>query len=813
MEEQIYQPRVRINANSSMEKTIIEQPKQQSNQIFSILDRIIASSIFMLFLGMPLFFTGMTLQGIVFEKQIYFYFWTLLALISWAGKGVMTGEMRIRKTPLDIPLGLFWAIYLLATIISVDRWHSFFGFFGDPSRGLMNVTAMMIVYYLIMSNFSMRLFRWVVAAIMSSSFIVLVWSALGILGINFLPAKIAAYAPLSLLGSVSGLGMFLSIILPLIVTTLFKLRDSALGKVAKGVLISILLMAAVLDIALLLILAGFIPWIALIIGFGLFLIFILARIARPNESWSWVSNLTFAIFVLLMGIWMSGSNFRLARVELPVEVGPSYSLSLQVAKESLKDNFVLGSGVASYGYAFSLHKPEVFNLNQLYNLRFYQATGIVFEALSSIGVLGTLALLLLLLSFVSVCVYLLVIKKEKDKTYSLGFVMAAFIFLIAAITVRAEGALVIFGALILAMALAIVIRESESEESFFNISLKTSPKYALTLAFVFIVISTGVIYLFVFVGKVYVADVYAGQALRQGSENGKRSIELMSKAINLNNRESKYHINVGQNYMLLANGEMLKNSTERDMNAVQGYLNQSIAATVVGENLAPKDVSTLEALAQIYENAGVYVSDSLKLAEETYNKALELEPNNPNFILGLGKIKLSQAVALKGEEEKKQAIAAAKDLFQKSIDKKSNFAPGYYQLAVTQSALGDLDGAIDTMRQATKFDNSNINYFFNLARLYQQRAKGDDEKMAVSIFRDILNVNDKEINTLFSLAALYEKMGEKDKSLEEYNKVLALVPVDDKEIYDKVKKMIENVKNGISNIDTVNTEEVPQQSN
>ena len=773
--------------------------KPESKTIFSALDKVIIFSIFMIFFGVPIFFTGLTMQGIIFEKQIYFYFWVLLALISWVAKGVISGEMKIRRTPLDISILIFLAVYLLATIFSVDRWHSFMGLFGDPSRGFMNAVALFLAYYLIMSNFSLKLFRWAFGAIISSATLVIAWSTLAIFGVNFLPAKIAAYAPLSITGSLSGLGIFLAIVLPIIITAIFKISESGLLKIAKGSLLGLLFVVLISDIVLILALFGFIPWVGLMIGFGFFVIFILSQIVRPNKKFIGVAMVTFFI---LMAIVMAGENFKLAKISLPVEVYPSYSLSFQIAKESLKDNFFLGSGAASYGHAFSLHKPEVFNQNQLYDIRFYQGTGVVFEALSSIGVLGTLALLLVIISFIGVCIYLLAIKKEKDKVYSLGFVTSAIIFLISASLVKIDGVLIIFGAIISVLALAIIIRESDSEENYFNFSFKASPKYALTLAFIFTVVSMGVVYLFVFVGKIYASDIYAGKSMRIGAENSETAIASLGRAISLNNKESKYYINVGQHYMVLANKEMLKDEKDINKDAIGQYLNQSIVATVEGKNLSPNDVATIEALAQMYENAGMYAEDSSKMIEETYNRGLELEPNNPNFILGLGKAKLNKMALTKDEEEKKKIANEAKDLFQKAVDKKNNFAPGYYQLAIVQGALGDLDKAIENMSNAAILDRSNINYFFNLAGLYQQRAKGDDEKIAESIFKEILGVNDKEVNTHFSLGTLYEKKGEKDKALEEYNKVLGLVPAESGEVKSKIEKMIENLKNGISNLET-----------
>src|SRR3989304_1804396 len=121
-------------------------------------DMIVSVSLIALFFGLPIFFTGVTFQGIAFEKQIYFYFWLLIGIVAWASKGVITGEMRIRRTPLDIPIGLFWLFYVLAAFFSVDRWHSFFGFFGDPSRGVISVTALVFGYYFLLSHFTLKRF-------------------------------------------------------------------------------------------------------------------------------------------------------------------------------------------------------------------------------------------------------------------------------------------------------------------------------------------------------------------------------------------------------------------------------------------------------------------------------------------------------------------------------------------------------------------------------------------------------------------------------------------------------------------------------
>ncbi|NTV40966.1 MAG: hypothetical protein HGA61_01705 [Candidatus Moranbacteria bacterium] len=75
---------------------------------------IISFVFFALFFGLPLFFLNETFQGVVFEKQMYFYFWVLVATISWLTKSIIAGELKIRETPLDYFIWAFVFVYFLS---------------------------------------------------------------------------------------------------------------------------------------------------------------------------------------------------------------------------------------------------------------------------------------------------------------------------------------------------------------------------------------------------------------------------------------------------------------------------------------------------------------------------------------------------------------------------------------------------------------------------------------------------------------------------------------------------------------------------
>lgn len=788
-----------ININPAARNMAPEKPAARvsdSGKLIKLFDFLITFSLGALFFGLPLFFSGITFQGLAFDKQMYFYFWVILALVFWTIKGVILGEMKIHRTPLDIPIVIFLFVYAAATFFSIDRWHSFWGFFGDPSRGLVSVLALVIAYYLMFSHLDSKKFNWMVGALIVSGFVVSLWSFLGILGINFLPASLAQVTPLNPMGSTTGLGIFLSLLIPLIMSAIFKVAETAASRKRSGSII-FLIAALFLNFLVLFSIYSFVPWLGILVGVSFFLVYVLARIIRPSGGWTWVPMVG---FTLILAILMIG-NVKIAKVEMPIEVNPAPGLSFQIVKDSLKEKLVLGSGPGNFSYSFSLHKPQNFNLEALYNLRFYQGSGIIFESLPTIGVLGTISLLLIILTFWGVELYLLTKEKERNKIFSLGTAAASLILLVNAATFRIEGPILLIGILLSMLGLIILYKESESEEKYLNLSLKASPKFALTLAFIFMVVISGVVFVFVFLGRVFVADVQAGLAVKKSQISEEDSVAKILKAINLNNREGRYFSRLAQEYMFLVNQEVAKEESSRDLNKITNYLNFSISSAKIGRDLMSKDVTANEVLAQIYENAGVYVGDSLALAEESYNKTAELDPHNPNFYLKLGQIKISSVATKKEEAEKKKLVEEAKSLFQKAIDEKENFDPGYYSLALTEEALANLDGAIEDVQKALAIKQGDLNYAFYLGRLYQARGKDEDNKMAEDIFKAILEVDKNQINVSFSLGMLYEKQNKDSEAIGEYEKVLALLPDTEgnKDTRAKIQKMISNVKNGIEN--------------
>ena len=776
-----------------------------------LLDTVITCSLVALFFGLPLFFTGLTFQGIAFEKQIYFYFWLLIGIVAWASKSVITGEMRIRRTPLDIPLLVFWVFYVFSAIFSVDRWHSVWGFFGDPSRGVISITALVLTYYFLLSHFTVKRFHWMFWAFLSSGFIVVLWSFMVVMKVKFLPAEWERLAPMSLIGTVSTLGIFLGLLVPLFLTALFMLwKESALKKSLRTTITIFVFIGLALTLFLLLVLYPYISWIVVLGGLSFFLVYILAQIVRPAEQWVWVPMV---VFVLVLAFLMIGRT-GLSRATLPVEVAPNANLSWQIAKDTVKDYFFTGVGPANYGYAFSMFRPLEYNENTLYTLRFYQGNGMFFEMLPTVGGLGTTLFVVVWLSFVSIGLYLLTHEKEHNKVYSLGLWTVVVMFFLASFLNVLNGPLLIIGTLLSALALGTLLWESGSEERYLQLSFKAAPKFALALAFIFMVVSAGVAFLFVFVGKVFIADVYAGRAVSTSSAGPNRdSADLLRKAIGSYPQEGRYYTRLAQEYMALGNIEAGKTATERSTDAVAFYVREAVAAGEQGKRLMPNDVMATETLGLIYENASLYAGDALPKAEAAYARALELEPKNPLYALKLGQIKKLTGDGKKEGAEQTGLYQEAEKLFLQSVDQKKDLAIAHYNLAVIRSRLQELDKAIESAMEAFRIENTNLNYAYNLGALYQLRDKDGDHDRAEAIFKDILTKNEKLIDVRLSLGLLYEADEKKESAIAQYEKILELLSDDQseglKQTADQVRKFIENVRNGTGNLAKKSVAEVP----
>ncbi len=787
---------------------------KEKNSLIKLCDFIITAVNFLIFLLIPLFFTGLVSQGIVFEKVILFYLLILFGIVAWVTKGIAVGELRIKRTPLDVALVVLMIILLVSSIFSVDKGGSFLGFFGATTKSFIAFIAYVAFYYLLINNITakrIKLFTW---ALLGSSALIIIYSILQIFGIFILPfaaTKTSAFNPI---GSSSSLGVFIVAILPfltIVAPTLITNKTSSIAKKAGNIILRVIVILLVLtSLALLFLLNNFIFWPVAILGIIIVLMFVLSQVITLKQKDMIVPVAVFLFLIFLL----VGGNFNLINVQLPTEVSLSRNLSWDIAKASLKENPLFGSGPATFNYAFAKYRGTDFNDSNLWTVRFDTASGNFFEMLVTIGILGAFSLLIVGLIFISIAfISLMKTGNNKERLLLLGIFSSVSVLIINALISAVSGVIIL--EIVILGSLATVLIMSNYPEKFKEITLsfRSSPKYALALSALFLLVSSGVVMLFTSGFKVYLADFYANQVNK--AENVEEAIADLNKAIATFNKNDQYYLQLSKFYLVRANQEV-ELGQNADVALIQQLVSSAINTGKQAVDLAPNSVVNNESLGLIYENAAVYgIGGSLEWAEKYYNEVISLEPDNPTPYIRLALIKMAQSNQEKADEEKQYFYDEAIKYYKQAIKKKPNLAPAYYGIAIVYERKGDFDKAIKNLSNAVVAAPDSIDYRFELGRLYfnkgvsgqnltQQQTteitsneddedvvdeedlsvagragtaqKNDDLIKAETVFNSILQVSPNHANAIYSLAMMYETLGEKSKAKEYYRKLVDIIP-------------------------------------
>ncbi len=115
-------------------------------------NRLIKSGYFLLFALVPLLLTPWNYELFEYNKMMAVYALTVLIAAAWVTKILSQKEVRITKTPLDIPIVLFTLSQLVSAVFSMDPHVSWFGYYSRFNGGMWSVISYVILYYGFVSN-------------------------------------------------------------------------------------------------------------------------------------------------------------------------------------------------------------------------------------------------------------------------------------------------------------------------------------------------------------------------------------------------------------------------------------------------------------------------------------------------------------------------------------------------------------------------------------------------------------------------------------------------------------------------------------
>lgn len=202
-------------------------------KITKICNRIIESCFFLLFFLVPLILTPLNYELFEYNKMMAVYGLTTIIIGAWLIKMIVARQLILRRTPLDIPIVLFFLSQVLSFWFSVDRHVSLFGYYSRFHGGLLSTLSYLLLYYAFVSNFEIpKVLRFLKISLLSA-LIVSVYGILEHFGIDKdIWIQDVQNRVFSTLGQPNWLAAYLAILIP--VTWALTITDEGKWKLGIG---------------------------------------------------------------------------------------------------------------------------------------------------------------------------------------------------------------------------------------------------------------------------------------------------------------------------------------------------------------------------------------------------------------------------------------------------------------------------------------------------------------------------------------------------------------------------------------------------
>lgn len=116
-------------------------------------NKSIKNLFYALFFLIPLVLYPKTFELFEFNKLWTLFAISILILFFWVGKMVAQRKILFKRTPFDIPIGLFLLSQVVSTIFSSDPYVSLWGYYSRFNGGLLSITTYIFLYYAFVNNF------------------------------------------------------------------------------------------------------------------------------------------------------------------------------------------------------------------------------------------------------------------------------------------------------------------------------------------------------------------------------------------------------------------------------------------------------------------------------------------------------------------------------------------------------------------------------------------------------------------------------------------------------------------------------------
>lgn len=750
--------------------------------------------VYVLVFLVPLFFLPWTSEVLEFNKQFLIFVLATVGLILYFGQVIKSGRLPIKKSSANYAVLIFIGAVLIAFLFSDFRYQSLFGGFAAGfQESLISLVGFAILFFLILNVFgldpveSRDSARKDISKLLNlfgiSLFLVLFLGVLELFGLSIFKILGVAQDNFNTVGTLNGLGM-ISVVLLAFSFSKINLEKNLYFNYLK-------IPAAAMALFFLLILNWWVLWLAVISG----MVFVLGLNYLSNSrriDYIGPGAIVFSAVLFML------FNFNLTGVfgiTLPLEVAPSFGASLRIAKGVLNINPLFGIGPENFSLAYDLYKPASINSTAFWNLKLVEATSEFFNSLISYGVIGFSAFVFLIFTGFKL--------GFKNKTLLPVFVVLAAIWVLYPFNMTLG---FIFW---LMLGLLALLASDEESRLNINLKESSRHSLAAVISFVGILTLTAVSFYFItskYAANIKFARALIIQDLNQQNQLLTEAISLdQSESLYSRALASLLISKIDQEFKNLNN---VKASGERQeiISKIQNFSSAVINLSNEISKRNPEDSLNWLSRALVYENLINLVEGSDEWAIKMYEEYARLSPKDPLPYLRMGNIYFAKVELLRqvisqnnGMNNENRAtvlnqiavnLKLAEENYNKAIELKPNYVLAIYNLGAIYEREGRVRDAINQLEITKTANSSDANIALQLGLLYyrdNQKDKSFNEfQRAVEFFSDFSNAR-------WYLALLYEEKNQVNEALEELYKIREFNP-DNQILKNKISELEKGVR-------------------
>ena len=598
----------------------------------------------LVFFLFPLLYTTFTTEGFIFPKTTIVAIAVLVTLLAWGAQILITGQVRLRRTPLDVPVILFAVAVILSSLFSGNR--------ADSLVGAGMVVFAVLSYFALVNVFRTRKVAMMLLSSLTTGTVlaalIMILSHYRIYVLPFVSAKTPSFTPL---GSYLEFALVAAIVFPLtlpyIITPAMKRHLNArLG------------------------------------------VFVLAAAA-----------LAAGVVVAFMGLLTTQKP-----IILPFDIGFQTAFAA-ISQDSgrILQTFLFGEGYQTFASVFArFHNGAINSNQQLWFLSFANSSSYILELLATTGLAGTLSYLYLAYKALTP-----IAKKKKNPFYLSCLVALVLSVLLPFSMLEVILLFFLFAGLTIAQRETAPHEYFDIELKFVAlkkgvVSFTTLDSGEQTRAdrhptpFVAFAILLALVVVLGYYGTTYAySDVLFQQSLAAANtNNGTRTYALQAQAITTYPYRSDYYRIFSQTNIALANSLLSLNSGNNSspsattQQTAYQLIQQAITTARQATTLAPQSALAWQNLSSVYRSLIGVGQNADQFAVSAGQQATTLDSANPQEYVNLGGIYYQM-----GQYD--NAIR----MFQQAIALKNDYANAYYNLAHAYEQKGDVQDLQNALSQ------------------------------------------------------------------------------------------------------------------